>query len=69
MKWFLNILGGLLTLVGIVWILQGVNVLPGSFMSGQSLYAVLGLVLAMIGGTLLFLANRRPKLPGGTNRS
>ncbi|MGD0006589.1 MAG: hypothetical protein ABSE06_20440 [Anaerolineaceae bacterium] len=68
MKWFLNILGGLLALVGVVWILQGVNVLPGSFMSGQSLYAVLGLVLAVIGGTLLFLANRRPKLPGEKNR-
>jgi len=69
MKWFLNILGGLLALVGLVWILQGVNVLPGSFMSGQSLYAVLGLVLVVIGGTLLFLAKRRPKLPGGKNRS
>ena len=69
MKWFLDILGGLLTLVGLVWILQGLNVLPGSFMSGQSLYAVLGLVLAVIGGTLLFLANRRPKLPSGMNRS
>jgi hypothetical protein len=69
MKWFLDILGGLLTLVGVVWILQGLNVLPGSFMSGQSLYAVLGLVLAVIGGTLLFLANRRPKLPSGMNRS
>jgi len=65
MKWLLNILGGLLTLVGLVWILQGVNVLPGSFMSGQSQYAVLGLVLAVIGGTLLFLANRRPKLLSG----
>ena len=69
MKLFLYILGGLLTLVGLVWILHGLNVLPGSFMSGQSLYAVLGLVLAVIGGTLLFLANRRPKLPSGMNRS
>lgn len=69
MKLFLNILGGLLALVGIVWILQGVNVLPGSMMSGQSLYAVLGLILAVIGGTLLFLANHRPKLPDEKNRS
>jgi hypothetical protein len=65
MKWFLDILGGFLTLVGLVWILQGVNLLPGSFMSGQSLYAVLGLVLAVIGGSLLFLVNRRPKFPSG----
>ena len=69
MKWLLDILGGLLTLVGLVWILQGVNVLPGSFMSGQSLYAVLGLVLVVIGGSILYLTNRRPKLPSGMNRS
>jgi len=69
MKWLLDILGGLLALIGLVWILQGVNVLRGSMMSGHSLYAVLGLVLAVIGGSLLFLANRRPKLPSGMNRS
>jgi hypothetical protein len=68
MKWLLDILGGLLTLAGLVWLLQGVNVLPGSFMSGKSLYAILGLVLIVIGGSLLFLVNRRHKLPGGTNR-
>jgi hypothetical protein len=37
MKTALNVLGGILILVGIVWILQGVNLLPGSFMSGQIL--------------------------------
>ncbi len=69
MKVFLDIIGGLFTLVGLVWLLQGVNVLPGSFMSGNSLYAVLGLVLVVIGATVLVLINRRPKLPSGQNRS
>jgi hypothetical protein len=59
MKWFLNILGVLLILVGIVWILQGINILLGSFMSGQPLYAVLGIVVAIIGIFLLVFANRR----------
>jgi len=59
MKWVLNILGVLLILVGIVWILQGINILLGSFMSGQPLYAVLGIVVAIIGVFLLFFANRR----------
>jgi hypothetical protein len=68
MKWLLDILGGLLTLVGLVWILQGVNVLPGSFMSGNSLYAVLGLILVVIGGTMLVLTNRHPRLPSGQDR-
>ncbi len=69
MKWLLDILGGLLTLVGLVWILQGVNVLPGSFMSGNGLYAVLGLILVVIGGTVLFLTNRHPRLPSGQDRA
>jgi hypothetical protein len=58
MKWVLNILGVLLILAGIVWILQGINVLLGSFMSGQPLYAVLGIVVAIIGVFLLVFANR-----------
>ena len=69
MKYVLDILGGLLTLIGLVWILQGVNVLRGSMMSGHSQYAVLGLVVAVIGGSLLYLANRRPRLPTGPNHS
>jgi hypothetical protein len=59
MKWILNILGVLLILVGIVWILQGINILLGSFMSGQPLYAALGIVVAIIGIFLLVFANRR----------
>ena len=34
MKIALRIVGALLVLVGAVWILQGVNILPGSFMTG-----------------------------------
>ncbi len=69
MKWVLNILGALLTLMGLVWILQGINVLGGSMMSGHSQYAVLGLFVAAIGIGLVVFANRRPKIPGGTNQS
>ena len=32
----LNILGVLLVLFGAIWFLQGINVLPGSFMTGQA---------------------------------
>lgn len=63
MKWVLNILGVLLTLMGIVWILQGFNVLLGSVMSGQMLYAGLGLVVAALGIGLLVFANRRRSMP------
>ncbi len=59
MKWVLNILGIVFILIGLVWILQGINVLPGSFMTGNSLYAVLGLILDVIGVVLVVFANRR----------
>lgn len=69
MKWFLNILGILLILVGLVWILQGVNILGGSYMSGQIQFSGLGIVAAVIGAGLLFLSYRRNKIRSGDDRS
>jgi uncharacterized membrane protein len=63
MKWVFNTIGILLVLVGLVWILQGVNILPGSFMTGQIQYAYYGVVLDVVGVVLLVLANRRSKAP------
>jgi hypothetical protein len=52
MRIVLNIVGVLLMLLGGVWFLQGINVLPGSFMTGQTRWAVRGgsLVVAGIAG-------------------
>ncbi|HCS40531.1 MAG TPA: hypothetical protein DIW44_13225 [Anaerolineaceae bacterium] len=58
-KIILNILGILLILGGGVWILQGINVLPGSFMTGQIKWAVYGGISAAVGIGLLVLANKR----------
>lgn len=57
-KIILNILGVLLILGGGVWILQGINVLPGSFMTGQIKWAIYGGISAVVGIALLVLANR-----------
>jgi len=43
-------------LTGGVWILQGVGVLPGSFMSGDIMWAAIGVVLWIVSGLLLFAA-------------
>ena len=51
--------GVLCLLLGCVWILQGINVLPGSFMTGQTKWAIYGGLLVLIGIGLLFSANRR----------
>lgn len=59
MKWLFNIIGVILVLVGIVWFFQGLNVLLGSFMSGNSLYTVLGGLLVVVGGIILVFTNRK----------
>lgn len=51
--------GVLCLLLGCVWILQGINVLPGSFMTGQTKWAIYGALLVIIGIGLLVSANRR----------
>lgn len=58
MKWILNIVGVIMILVGLVWILQGVNILGGSFMSGNILYSFLGIGLGVVGLIVLAVTNR-----------
>ena len=53
MRWVLVIVGGLMVLMGGVWTLQGVGVLPGSVMSGVALWAFLGPIVALAGVALL----------------
>jgi uncharacterized membrane protein YcjF (UPF0283 family) len=55
MKIAKNIFGGLLILIGIIWILQGVNILPGSFMTGQMKWAYIGAASALAGVVLLVI--------------
>ena len=54
MRIALIVLGLLLVFFGAVWFFQGINVLPGSFMTGDSKWAVIGAVLLIVGGWLLF---------------
>jgi hypothetical protein len=58
MRTTLYVIGRLCLLLGGVWFLQGVNVLPGSFMTGQTKWAVYGGLL-LCAGVGLFLAARR----------
>ncbi|MEC7845948.1 MAG: hypothetical protein VYA70_00955 [Gemmatimonadota bacterium] len=50
--------GVLLDLTGVVWILQGFNVLPGSFMTGQMMWAYIGIAVSMIGSVMIWIAVR-----------
>ncbi len=59
MKILWNIIGGVLIVVGLIWFVQGVGVLPGSFMSGQTPWAIYGSIAILIGAGLLLYVNRR----------
>ena len=60
MKIVLYILGGLLILGGAVWVLQGINILPGSFMTGQIQWAYNGAIAIVIGiGLIVFGKSRK----------
>jgi uncharacterized membrane protein HdeD (DUF308 family) len=58
MRMALNISGIVLVVVGAVWILQGINVLPGSFMTGQMQWAVYGAIAFLVGVASLAVARR-----------
>ena len=62
MKIILNIVGGILLIIGTIWFLQGINVLPGSFMSGQTQWAVRG-GIAAIAGIAVLLWGMKKKRP------
>ncbi len=62
MKWFLNILGVLMILAGIVWILQGTGM---AFTVGMMAYdvrwAFAGVALILVALVIIIFTNRRRK--------
>jgi uncharacterized membrane protein YphA (DoxX/SURF4 family) len=61
MKIAWNVLGILGLLIGVVWMLQGLNILGGSFMSGQSQWFVIGAILAVASVVAIASANFRQR--------
>lgn len=59
MKTGAYILSIILILVGLVWFLQGINILPGSFMTGQLAWAIGGAVTIIVGLILGLYARQR----------
>jgi hypothetical protein len=58
MRWPLTILGTLLNILGILWILQGLGIIDGSSMSGQSLWVAAGVVSLVAGMVVTYMASR-----------
>jgi hypothetical protein len=55
------VVAAIAALVGLVWVLQGVGVLPGSFMTGDMLWAWIG--LGLIGVAVVYAAWPRLRRP------
>jgi NhaP-type Na+/H+ or K+/H+ antiporter len=53
-------IGAFAVVVGLIWIGQGLNLIPGSFMTGDRTWLVIGLVLFVAGVVVLVRALRRP---------
>lgn len=60
-RWVTLTIGLIFLLVGGVWVLQGAGVLAGSFMTGQKLWFLIGLVLLLVGVVLVATTARRTK--------
>jgi len=58
-KNILKVFAVLVFLVGGVWFLQGINILPGSYMSGHPQWAINGGIAMLVGAGLFWFANRK----------
>jgi len=65
----LVVLGALIGVAGIVWTLQGLGYVTGSFMTGATLWAVIGPVTALAGLALIAFSLLRRRVPSGRGRS
>ena len=61
-NWLLGVAGVVLIIAGGIWSLQGFGVIGGSFMSGDSIWAIIGPIVTVIGLGMAFagLRRRRP---------
>ena len=55
MRWIPVVVGIVLILLGGLWMLQGVGILGGSVMTGQTFWAIVGIILLIVGFILCAL--------------
>ena len=61
----LVVLGALIGIAGIIWTLQGLGYVTGSFMTGATVWAVIGPATAVAGLALIAFGLLRRRAPGG----
>lgn len=60
--WLRRLVGLAIGLIGLYWMLQGIDVVTGGFMTGNGFWALVGLVLTLWGLWLV----APPRRPGDT---
>ncbi len=63
MRWVFLIVGIILILLGGLWALQGLGILLGSPMTGQTRWLIIGAILVIIGIALFIMGLRRRSTP------
>jgi multisubunit Na+/H+ antiporter MnhB subunit len=53
-RWLQGIVGIFLLVFGVLWALQGLNIVGGSFMTGQTIWLIIGIIVALLGVWLLW---------------
>jgi hypothetical protein len=50
----LLVMGAVLILMGVLWTMQGLDIVGGSAMSGETLWAVVGPIVVIVGAVVLW---------------
>jgi hypothetical protein len=53
------VIAGVMILAGLTFFFQGIGVLPGSYMTGQLFWAIVGFFMVIVGGGLAYATYRR----------
>lgn len=53
-------LGLVAVLIGLLWVGQGLNLIPGSFMTGDPKWFVIGAIVTLVGVLLVAAGTRTP---------
>lgn len=59
MRWIWVGIGVVALAAGVVWTLQGLNILGGSAMSGHLIFAVIGPIVGLVGLVLVIIGVQR----------
>ena len=61
MRWVFIVLGIIMVALGVVWTLQGLDIMGGSAMSGNTTWAIVGPIVAVVGLVALLAGSRRTR--------